>query len=187
MSLAYVRGMQIDPQTFAERTPVAGPLLRWLTAKGFAFELVEHEATPRAEDGRRVRAQLDGAHSKSLLLTTKQGALILVVAESAARVDLKRVAGAAGLSGRLSFADGAVMAEVLRVQPGSLTPLALINDEARQIASVVVDDALVSAAQVWCHPLVNTASIAMKPGDLVDVIASLHHAPRIASIQKAVS
>ncbi|GGY36869.1 prolyl-tRNA synthetase associated domain-containing protein [Parvularcula lutaonensis] len=133
---------------------------------GIAAETVEHEATHTVEKSRHLAESLPGGRSKSLLLQDKDGRLTLVTALGSNRADLKKIAEAVGARGRLSFAKGAVMEEVLGVAPGHLTPFALINDRSMRIGQVVLDEDLFRFDTVWAHPLRNTASTAIAPEDL---------------------
>jgi Ala-tRNA(Pro) deacylase len=63
------------------------------------------------------------------------------------------------------------MREVLGVEPGALTPLALINDD-RGLVTAVVDGSLLQVEQVNFHPLVNTESTGLRPADLLAFIQS---------------
>ena len=92
-------------------------------------------------------AQILSSHSPDAI---GPGRLVLVVAKDDTRVDLKALANRLG-AGRFSFGRAALLEAVLGVAPGSVTPLALINDSAAKI-SVVVDQALIDFAEVNCHP-----------------------------------
>ena len=81
---------------------------------------------------------MPGAHTKNLFLTDKDGRVALVVAKDDSRVDLKRVASRLGF-GRLSFGNAELLAKLLGVTPGSVTPFALINDREARLR-VVVDE-----------------------------------------------
>ena len=76
-----------------------------------------------------------------------------------------------GASGRLGLAPAERMREVLGVEPGALTPLALINDE-EGLVTAVVDAALLAASQVNVHPMVNTESTGLRPAGLLAFIKS---------------
>ena len=133
---------------------------------GIASETVEHEATARVEDSRHLAESLPGGRSKSLLVEDKDKVLTLITALGSNRVDLKKVAETIGARGRLSFAKPEVMEQTLGVEPGHLTPFALINDLPMQISAVVLDRDLLKFDEVWAHPLRNTASTKVASSDL---------------------
>ena len=63
------------------------------------------------------------------------------------------------------------MREILKIVPGALTPLAVLNDE-EGLVTVVVDAGLMDSEQLNFHPLVNTESTGISPDDLIVFIAS---------------
>jgi len=133
------------------------------------------------DEGRDLRAQLPGAHTKTLFLKDKKGRLALVTAHGDRRADLQGVAGRIGF-GRVSFAKPPLLQEVLGVTPGSVTPFALINDRARRCAAVV-DAALLDAETIYCHPLENTASTAIAPAGLLVFLEALGYAPHVVDVE----
>ncbi len=151
-------------------------LHQWFDAHGFAVEQVEHPATHRVEDGLTHRVALPGAQTKSLLVEDKAGGLTLIVARGASRIDLKALGKVLAVKGRFSFAKEERMVSALGVRPGTATPLALSHPGASKIAHVVVEDVLRTAAQIWCHPLRNTASIGLSPQAL-DAFINHHWGP----------
>jgi Ala-tRNA(Pro) deacylase len=146
-----------------------------LQALGIGSVTVEHEPMFTVEQARALRGSLPGAHTKNLFLTDKEGRALLVVAEEDSRVDLKSVATRLGL-GRLSFGRAELLQELLGVTPGSVTPFALINDSEARV-TVVVDESLLAAAEVNCHPLQNTATTRLATADLLRFIEACGHEP----------
>lgn len=139
----------------------------WLNLKGFSYEMFEHDATPTVADALRIKGDLPRGHSKSLLLTEKDGSLTLVTLRGEIRADLKKLAKSVGAK-RFSFAPEKRMIDVLKVRPGTLSPLALINDLDREIRRVVLDSPLLNEPLIWCHPLRNTASVGLSPEALTE-------------------
>jgi Ala-tRNA(Pro) deacylase len=112
-----------------------------------------------------------GTFTKNLLLRDKKDRLFLFAILEDRRLDLRTLHARVGAHGRLGLAPAERMREVLGVEPGALTPLALINDE-RGLVTAVVDASLLSAEQVNFHPLINTESVGMRPIDLLAFIES---------------
>jgi Ala-tRNA(Pro) deacylase len=142
---------------------------------GIATTTVEHPPMFTVEQSREMRGTLPGAHTKNLFLADKDGRMVLVVAKEDAKVDLKELAKRLGY-GRFSFGKPALLKETLGVDPGSVTPFALINDPAHKVA-VVVDAALMDFAEVNCHPLENSATTRLASGDLIRFIEACGHRP----------
>jgi Ala-tRNA(Pro) deacylase len=70
---------------------------------------------------------------------------------------------------------------VLGIAPGSVTPLALLNDTTAPV-TVVVDGALMNFAEVNCHPLENTATTRIATADLLRFIEATGHRPSIMKL-----
>ena len=83
----------------------------------------------------------------------------LVVALEDRAIDLKRLGEALG-AGRLSFGSAERLKRHLGVEPGSVTPLALINDAGPHVR-LALDRGLGEGGPVNAHPLVNTMTTAM--------------------------
>lgn len=142
-------------------------LFALLDRLGIAHRTVAHEAVFTVEESRDIKAAMPGGHSKNLFLKDKAGRLTLAVALAETRVDLVGLGKRLGAKGRYSFASGDLMTATLGVIPGAVTPFALMNESAKAVGSVVVDAALMAYDPVWFHPLENTASTAIAPGDLL--------------------
>ena len=152
-------------------------LLAFFDAHGIAHATLEHPAVFRVGEGAEIKARLPGAHTKNLFLKDAKGALWLVSAMDAARIDLKALPGAIG-SARLSFASAEVLNEALGVTPGSVTAFALINDQGRRVR-FVLDAALARADRVNFHPLINTATTTVSQAGLRRFLEALGVSPLI--------
>ncbi len=130
------------------------------------------------EEGKALRGEMPGAFTKNLLLRDKKRRLFLVIAGEDEPIDLKTLHTTIGAKGRLGFAPADLMQHVLGVEPGSLTPFALINDHAGDVA-VALDAALLDADHVNFHPLVNTESTAITPSDLIRFFNATGHEPHL--------
>ena len=149
-----------------------------LETLGIAFAVTEHEAVFTVEQSQRIDRELPGAHTKNLFLKDAGGQFWLVTVPATARVDLKALPAAIG-SKKLSFGKPEDMERLLGVTPGSVTPLAAINDMGREVR-IVLDDGLAGADQINVHPLRNTATMTLASTDLIAVLTSWGHPPHIA-------
>jgi Ala-tRNA(Pro) deacylase len=148
-----------------------------LAELGIQTTTVEHPPVFTVEESAALRESLPGAHTKNLFLTDKDGRMVLVVAKDDTRVDLKALAKTLE-AGRFSFGKAERLEAVLGVSPGSVTPLALLNESAAEVA-VVVDETLTAFDEVNCHPLVNTATTRLATPDLIRFIKACGHEPLI--------
>ena len=90
----------------------------------------------------------------------------------------RRDSGGAIGSARLSFASADRVKAHLGVEPGAVTPFALINDGKAEI-NVVLDADVMAADLANFHPLVNDRTTAIRPADLQRFIEACGHSPRI--------
>ncbi len=156
----------LDPQQLFAR----------LEELGIAHRTVEHPAVFTVEQAKALRGDLPGHHIKNLFLRNKKEEMWLVVALEDRAIDLKRLGEVLG-AGRLSFGSAERLRRHLGVEPGSVTPLALINDEGRAVR-LVLDRGLVDSAPINAHPLVNTMTTALAPADLMRFFEATSYAPR---------
>jgi len=145
---------------------------------GIASTTLEHAPMFTVEQSQALRGTIPGAHTKNLFLKDKDGRMVLVVAKEDTCVDLKGLAKQLGL-GRFSFGKPELLKAVLGIEPGSVTAFALINETSRQLAAVVVDEALMGFAEVNCHPLTNSATTRVATGDLIRFMKACGHDARI--------
>lgn len=128
-------------------------LLALLDRSGLVHDTVSHAPVFRVGEADPVADALPGAHTKNLFLKDAKGRLWLVSAEAHAAVDLKALPAAIGAA-RLSFGSPERLWDALGVRPGSVSALALVNDDERQV-TFVLDKALADADRVNFHPLAN--------------------------------
>lgn len=135
-----------------------------LDALGIAYERYRHEAAYHMEDCAGLDAQIGAVTCKNYFLTTKSRkvyCLCLVPPEARLRTsDLSKQAG----TPRLTFADEDAMVELLRVHPGSVSPLGLIFDPDNRVR-LLVDRELLAAPKLAFHPCDNTETVAMSAHD----------------------
>jgi Ala-tRNA(Pro) deacylase len=155
-------------------------LLARLDALGIAHATHRHPAVFTVAEAAALRGALPGGHCKCLFLVDKAGGEWLVVVLEDRRLDLKALAARLG-AGRFSFGSPERLRRSLGVEPGSVTPFALANDSARAVA-LVLDEAMLRHDPLNYHPLVNTATTAIAPSDLLRFLAACGHAPRIVAL-----
>ncbi len=152
-------------------------LLEHLKSLGIESRTVTHPPVHTVEQAKAHRDGMPGGHTKNLFLKDKKGRMFLVTADEDRPVDLKALRDLLG-SKPLSFASADRLMENLGVEPGSVTPLAVINDEASAV-TMALDRSLLDHALVNVHPLVNTATTALAPGDLLRFLEACGHAPLV--------
>src|SRR3712207_4738724 len=153
-------------------------LFAFLDRLGIATETSEHAPVFTVAESRSIKAAIPGGHSKNLFLKDRKDRLFLVVARDDTRFDLKRLHETIGASGRLSFGSADLLRETLGVEPGSVTPFALLNDRTRRV-SPILDAALMAFERVNFHPLVNSRTTTISRDGLLAFLAATGHEPRV--------
>ena len=153
-------------------------LLDELASLGIEAATTEHAPMFTVEDSKTLRVSPGGQGDiKNLFLRNKKGQMWLGSCHEDRKVDLKTLAKALG-AGRFSFASETRMMQYLGIRPGSVSPLALVNDKTGAV-SFVVDHALTQAEVIYLHPLVNTRTTTMATSDLLTYCAHIGHAAKI--------
>ncbi|HYD05864.1 MAG TPA: prolyl-tRNA synthetase associated domain-containing protein [Reyranella sp.] len=150
-------------------------LFAHLDALGLAHRTVEHEAVFTVEQAKQHRGTLPGHHIKNLFLRNKKEEMWLVVALEDRAIDLKKLGERMG-AGRLSFGSPERLRRHLGVEPGSVTPFAVINDSDR-VVRLVLDAGLKADGPINAHPLTNTMTTAISLPDLLRFFEATGHAP----------
>jgi len=163
--------MQDTPLT----PPAEARLLAFLDSLGIASTTRRHPPVHTVEEAKALRGDIPGAHCKNLFLKDKKDQLWLVVALEERPIDLKTLDKRIGAA-RLSFGKAELLREVLGVEPGSVTPFALLNDRDRRVR-VVLDQGMMQMRPLNCHPMHNAATTTIQPEDLLRFLAATGHEP----------
>jgi Ala-tRNA(Pro) deacylase len=151
-----------------------------LKSLGIETATLGHAPVFTVEEAHAQTGHLPGGHCKNLFLKDDKGNLWLIVCLADTPVDLKAAPQKIG-SRRLSFGRPGLLMEVLSVEPGSVTPFALINDKANRV-NVVLQKEMMEHEILNYHPLLNDATTAIRPADLVAFIRSCGHEPKIVAL-----
>ncbi len=168
--------MSIEPSGNRSRQD----LFARLASLGIATTTTDHPPVFTVEQARELRGAIPGGHCKNLFLKDAKGELWLIVCLEDARIDLKSLPQKIG-SARLSFGRPDLLREVLAVDPGSVTPFALVNDHRRRV-NVILDEAMMAHDQLSYHPLENTATTTIASGDLLKFVRACGHDPKIVAL-----
>lgn len=115
-------------------------ILSLLTNTDIDYQLYEHPPVFTAEEGAQHCSHVPGAHVKNLFVRNKKkSAYLLVTVKIDKRVDLSSL-GEQTKAGRLSFASNNDLNTMLGVEPGSVTPIAIVNDYSKNIKLFLDED-----------------------------------------------
>ena len=160
-------------------------LFQCLDELGIETRTHRHDRVFTVEESRALRGDLPGGHCKNLFLRDKKRNMWLIVAEEDRAIDLKALRGRLQSSGNLSFGNADLLAGVLGVEPGAVTPFALINDRETRVR-VILDEKMLRHDVLNYHPLDNAATTTITPADLVRFVEACGHEPEIIDLDAEV-
>lgn len=137
---------------------------------GVSFVRHEHPPVFTVEDADKHWTGLRGTHCKNLFLRNKKGNRhYLVIAPTSKAIDLRSLNRALD-EDRLSFGSPERLMRCLGLEPGSVSPFGLINNEAKDVR-VVVDEDLRTSLWLGFHPNINTATLDISFADFEKFLA----------------
>nr|WP_242550498.1 prolyl-tRNA synthetase associated domain-containing protein [Enterococcus sp. MJM16] len=133
------------------------------------YERVDHKAVFTVAE---IDFVIDGSDVKNLLMKSKKTRnYYFVICPGQKRLDIKALAKAVGES-QLSFASEAELFDLLGLERGSVTPLALPHDTEHQI-TLVIDETIDQTKKIGFHPNTNTATVVIAFSDFKRFLANI--------------
>ena len=143
-------------------------VLRTLAEQNIPYQLWEHPAVYTIEEMDALDLPAPEAVVKNLFLRDAKGRrYFLVVLSKEKQADLRALGERLGV--KLSFASPARLAACMGLEKGSVTPFGVLNDQERKV-EVLLDQDLRTRPLVAVHPNENTATVALAPEDLLQVL-----------------
>ena len=133
-------------------------LKHWLTDHNIHYVLHTHPAVFTVPEAKIHCGHIPGTHCKNLFLKNKKtGQLYLVTIPHEKRLNLNQFRRMIGAP-KIRFAEPEVLAEVLGITPGAVSPIGLVNDSSNRVV-FIIDELVWNAEEVCCHPNVNTETL----------------------------
>jgi Ala-tRNA(Pro) deacylase len=143
-----------------------------LSAMAIDYTVVDHPAVFTIEEMEQLNLPDADAIVKNLFIRDdKKRSYYLVVLQKDKRVDLKGLRGKLA-SRPLTFASEDDLMKLLGLTKGAVTPLGILNDSVHSV-TVVLDETILAFDRIGIHPNDNTATVFLKPYDLVKLIETL--------------
>ena len=145
-------------------------IYRLLEERGISFRKMDHRPVYNMHDIAELTFPDPEAEAKNLFVRDdKKQAYYLITVKGDKRVDLKKLREQCQTR-RLSFASDEDLLAMMGLEPGSVTPLGLMNDE-RRLVVLLLDRAFFEAPDlIAVHPNDNAATVWLKPSDLVELL-----------------
>ncbi len=156
--------------------------LKYLNDRNIPFELTEHPAVYNMEEAALLSLPWPEDEAKNLFVRDdKKRNYYLITVKGDKRVDLKQFRQAHGTRA-LSFASAQDLKQKLDLEPGSVTPLGLLNDESRSVILFLDGDFLSGTGCIGAHPHDNTATVHWTKDDLMRILNEHATQVRLAAI-----
>lgn len=141
-----------------------------LREKGIPHGITEHRAIDSMQEIPDMAIPHSEDIAKNLFVRDDKGQnYCLITVRGDKRVDLKEFRNAHGTR-RLSFASAQELMAKLGLTPGSVTPLGLLHDAERAVTLYLDREFLAVSGRVGVHPNENTATVWLKPEDLIALL-----------------
>jgi len=147
-------------------------------------QVIHHAAVDTAEaQAESLKSSLGAGDVvlKNLVFKDKKKQHFLVCTPHDAKLDFKELGKAIGAKQGIRMVDSAALPELLGVPQGSVTPLAVVNDEKKEVIVALSAD-LEKASKIYVHPFVNTASVPLSFSDLVKYLKHFGHEPKVVDM-----
>lgn len=143
-----------------------------LSELSIKYQLLEHKAVYTVEEAKNLENMIEGLGCKNLFLKDKHHNYYLYVLEEDKKANLKELASFLNTQ-KLTFAASEELKEILNLEPGSVTPLSIINDKDNKCTVILDKD--IENKKILLHPNTNTKTISMEYTDLIKVINYTNH------------
>ena len=143
--------------------------LRYLDQHQINYEKIDHPAVFNMADLANLHLPHPEADAKNLFIRDDQKKhYYLLTVKGNKKVNLQQFRQKFGTR-RLTFASPEDLKKFLQVTPGSVTPLALLNNAVVEIP-LYLDAYFLQQPLIGMHPNDNTATIWLNSGDLINLI-----------------
>ena len=151
------------------------------------WECVEHNPIEKVEEGLELDSikSLGCSFAKNLFIKDKKAGFFLLVVTADRKLDMKKLPGLLGKGTKeFRFADEAALKEKLGCGKGAASPLGVMTDAAGEV-TVVLDEELMGAAKIGCHPCQNDRTLTLTPDQLKAFLAKYSHEPMLVNFAAA--
>lgn len=142
------------------------------------FERLDHVPITSVEN---LDFTLPGQQVKNLFLKDKKSRrFYLVLLHDQKQANLSQLAEILGEK-KLSFANDDQVRDMLRVEPGTITPLSLLFDPDNKI-QLIVDAAVDQSTTIGVHPFVNDQTLNIEFSDFLRFLEDIGHSIKVVDL-----
>ena len=145
-------------------------IYNYLNEKNISYEITNHKAVYNMEEASEIDIPYPNQDAKNLFVRDdKKKNYYLITVRGNKRVDLKEFS-IKNNTRRLSFASKEDLMKIMKLIPGAVTPMGILNDENNIVKFYLDKEFLEEPKFLGVHPNDNTATIWIKTDDLIYII-----------------
>ena len=145
-------------------------IYEFIKSKNIWYEINEHERVFNMEELNKINLPYKEYDAKNLFVRDdKKRKYYLITVLGDKKVDLKSFRNDNNTR-PLSFASENDLMNIMKLTPGSVTPLGLLNDEELKVDFYIDKDFFNNEHIIGVHPNDNSATIWLKVDDLIEII-----------------
>ena len=133
------------------------------------YHRLDHAPVFNSEEelGKEIDDSLGAKICKNLFLSNRQRTKFYMLMMPQDRPFKSSIVSKQAGSSRLHFAESEYMEEMIGCSPGSASVMGLMNDTEHKV-QLLVDQDVLEAEFVGCHPCINTSSLRIRTEDVFD-------------------
>ena len=145
------------------------------------YQKYDHLAVFTIAEADLISKDIPGRQCKNLFLTNNKGTKhYLITIDQDKKVDLKLLAELLQEKS-LRFGSPERLYKYLKLTPGSVSPLGLINDENKEVV-FLLDEDLLKEEKINLHPNINTATLGIDTKDFKRLIKELGYEIKLIKV-----
>lgn len=145
-------------------------IYKYLKEENISYEITNHKAVYNMEEASKIDIPYPNQDAKNLFVRDdKKKNYYLITVRGNKRVDLKEFS-IKNNTRRLSFASKEDLMKIMKLIPGAVTPMGILNDENNIVKFYLDKEFLEEPKFLGVHPNDNTATIWIKTVDLIHII-----------------
>ena len=145
-------------------------IYKYLKKENIFYEITNHKAVYNMEEASKIDIPYPNQDAKNLFVRDdKKKNYYLITVRGNKRVDLKEFS-TKNNTRRLSFASKEDLMRIMKLIPGAVTPMGILNDENNIVKFYLDKEFLEEPKFLGVHPNDNTTTIWIKTDDLIYII-----------------
>lgn len=145
-------------------------IYKYLKEENISYEITNHKAVYNMEEASKIDIPYPNQDAKNLFVRDdKKKNYYLITVRGNKRVDLKEFS-TKNNTRRLSFASKEDLMRIMKLIPGAVTPMGILNDENNIVKFYLDKEFLEEPKFLGVHPNDNTTTIWIKTDDLIYII-----------------